>query len=116
MVHPDAVERDPALMRQLTDMVCRASPEIFAGQVKALLNRPDAQAGLSAIRCPTLVACGRQDAWSPLSQHEPIAAAIPGAVLTVFEDSGHMAPMESPQAVTNALRAWLRAGRLKAAE
>jgi pimeloyl-ACP methyl ester carboxylesterase len=54
-----------------------------------------------------LVGVGRQDAWSPLAQHEAIAAAIPHARLVVFENSGHMAPIEAPEAVTAALREWL---------
>ncbi len=106
MVHPDAA-RDPALMRTLTDMVCRATPAIFAGQINALLTRPDFEAHMPDIRCPTLVGVGREDAWSPVSQHEPIAAAIPGAQLVVFENCGHMAPMEAPEVVTRALRTWL---------
>lgn len=106
MVHPDRA-RDDSLMGPLTDMVCRATPEIFAGQVKALLGRPDARAALGLVRCPLLVACGRQDQWSPLPQHEAIAAAVPGATLAVIEDSGHMAPVEQPAAVTGLLRAWL---------
>lgn len=107
MVHPERV-RDPALMEPLTAMVCRATPEIFERQVRALLARPDAAAVLPGIRCPTLVACGRQDAWSPLSQHEPIAAAIRGARLAVIEDSGHMSTVEAPGAVTGLLLDWVR--------
>ena len=106
MLHPDA-PRSAALMPILEAMVCRATPAIFRGQVTALLNRPNAAAVLPTIRCPVLVGCGRQDAWSPLSQHEAIAAAIPYARLAVFEDSGHMAPMEAPEAVTAALGEWL---------
>jgi pimeloyl-ACP methyl ester carboxylesterase len=107
MVHPDR-RNDTALMQGLTEMVCRATPEIFAGQVRALLDRPDGAACLSTIACPTLVACGRQDAWSPLEQHETITACVRHATLTVFEDSGHMAPVERPTAVTAALRRWLQ--------
>lgn len=107
MVHPDRVS-DPALMGPLTAMVCRATPEIFERQVRALLARPDAAAVLPGIRCPTLVACGRQDAWSPLAQHEPIAAAIPGARLAVIESSGHMSTVEAPEAVAGLLLDWMR--------
>lgn len=108
MVHPDRTV-DAALMAPLAAMVCRATPWIFAGQVRALLDRPDAASQLGAIRCPTAVVVGRQDGWSPPSQHESIAAAIPGATLTVIEDSGHMSTVEQPDAVTGALRDWLRA-------
>lgn len=106
MVHPDRI-RDAALMEPLTDMVCRATADIFAGQIRALLGRPDAEAALAAVRCPVLVACGRQDQWSPLAQHEAIASTVPSATLAVIEDSGHMAPVEQPDAVTRLLRAWL---------
>ena len=106
MVHPARVG-DAALMGPLTAMVCRATPAIFEGQVRALLNRPEAAAVLPRIACPTLVACGRQDAWSPLSQHEEMAAAIPGARLAVIEESGHMSTVEAPAAVSAALRRWL---------
>lgn len=108
MVHPDRVS-DPALMEPLTAMVCRATPDIFERQVRALLDRPDPSAILPGIRCPTLVACGRQDAWSPLAQHETIAAAIPGARLAVIEDSGHMSTVEASDAVTEILLSWMRA-------
>jgi pimeloyl-ACP methyl ester carboxylesterase len=105
MVHPSGVA--PAIMQDMMDMVCRATPDIFAGQQQALLDRPDAAAGLGAIDCPVLVGVGRQDVWSPLSQHETIVSHIDGAVLVVFEESGHMAPMERPDAVTAAMRSWL---------
>lgn len=108
MVHADAPRRDKALMQTLTEMVCRATPDIFAGQIKALLTRPDFESNMPKIGCPTLVGVGRQDSWSPVSQHAPIAAAIAGARLVIFENSGHMAPMEAPEAVTAALRDWLR--------
>lgn len=107
MVHPAGVA--PAIMQDMMDMVCRATPDIFAGQQQALLDRPDAAASLHAIACPVLVGVGRQDVWSPLSQHETIVAHIAGAVLVVFENSGHMAPMERPAAVTAAMRSWLGA-------
>jgi pimeloyl-ACP methyl ester carboxylesterase len=59
-----------------------------------------------AIGCLTLVACGRQDAFTPLSQHEAMAGAIKDAVLEVFEDAGHFAPVGTPSAVSAALRRW----------
>jgi pimeloyl-ACP methyl ester carboxylesterase len=96
-----------ALLAPLTEMVKRSTPETFANQQRALLDRPDARAALSSIRCPTLVLCGREDAWSPVPQHEEIAAAIPGAHLVIVEDCGHMSTVEQPKAVTKALQAWL---------
>ena len=110
MVHEDRVA-DVALMSGLRAMVRRASPAQHGRQIRALLDRPEVHALLPTIACPTLVMVGRQDRWSPLAQHEAIAAAIPGAELVVIEHSGHMAPVEQPEAVSHALVAWLgRAG------
>jgi pimeloyl-ACP methyl ester carboxylesterase len=93
-------------MAELTKMVLRSTPETFANQQKALLDRPDARTVLPLIHCPTLVLCGRHDAWSPVAQHEEIAAAIPHSKLVIVEDAGHMAPVEQPEAVTGALLEW----------
>ena len=102
MLHPD----HSALIAPLTEMVKRSTPDTFENQQRALLSRPDACAVIPTMKCPTLVLCGREDAWSPVSQHEEIAATIDGSKLTIVEDCGHMAPVEQPEAVTAALREW----------
>ena len=61
---------------------------------------------LAGIACPTLLLCGRQDAWSPLERHEEMAGLIPGSRLEVIEEAGHMSPMERPAAVARALDHW----------
>lgn len=106
MLHPAHVD-DPEVFEPLREMVIRMTPDIFAGQVRALLNRPDAASQLGAISCPTLVGVGRQDAWSPLAQHELIASHIASASLSIFENSGHMAPFEAAAAVEAAIIEWL---------
>ena len=81
--------------------------------IKELLHRwPTASrsrylSGLAEIAGPTLVLCGRQDQPTPPECHEEMAAAIPNATPMVVEDCGQLAPMERPEAVNAALRAWL---------
>jgi pimeloyl-ACP methyl ester carboxylesterase len=106
MVHADR-RAEPAFMAPLRAMCIGCGIERFCNQVQALLDRPDARPLLAGIRCPTLVAVGRQDEWSPVPQHEDIASAIPGAKLVIFERSGHMAPVEAAAQVNEALRSWL---------
>lgn len=105
MVHPQLL--DTPVFEAILDMIARSTPAIFEAQINALLNRPDASGLLPSIAVPTLVACGRDDQWSPLSRHEEMAAAIPGAQLDIIEQSGHMATMEQPAAVSRALAAWM---------
>jgi pimeloyl-ACP methyl ester carboxylesterase len=106
MVGPEA-RRDEAFMERLRVMVRAAGVELYAKQIHALLGRPDYRPMLPTINCPTLVGVGRQDEWSPVAQHEEMAALIPGAELVIFEDCGHMAPMEAPDQVNAALAGWL---------
>ena len=105
MVHPSRI--DTPVFEAIVAMIERKTPEIFAAQIRALLSRPDASPLLLAIDCPTLVLCGRQDGWSPLSQHLQIAAIVRGARLRIIEDCGHMSTLEQPEAVTAALTEWV---------
>ena len=105
MVHPSRLTDEP-LVESIVEMFGRKSAEIFAGQIKALLGRPDATPVLAAARCPALVLCGREDAWSVLDVHRDMAARLPNARLVIVETCGHMAPMERPAAVTAALAGW----------
>ena len=107
MVSKGRLDSDPELSERLHAMVRRMSAEIHRNHISALLGRPDAAAGLAAVCGPTLVGVGSEDAWSPPAQHEDIAAALPGSHYRVFEGSGHMAPMEAPEAVTEALTQWM---------
>ena len=105
MVHPERL--DSSMFEQLLDIIERKTPEIFAAQIQALLGRPDARPVLAGSRCPTLLLCGRQDAWSPVERHAQMQLLLPSATLAVIEDAGHMVTMEQPQAVSAALRDWL---------
>jgi len=105
MVHPEHV--GAPVFQAILDMIARSTPDQFEAQIRALLARPDATAVLAAVRCPTLLLCGRQDAWSPLARHEEMQRHIRGSDLKVIEQSGHMTTMEQPQAVTSLLREWI---------
>jgi pimeloyl-ACP methyl ester carboxylesterase len=106
MVHPDRLN-DASLIGPLRAMVMRATPEIFEGQQRAGLTRPDATDYLPRIACPTLIVCGLQDEWSPPARHVDMAGRIRGARLELIDHCGHMVSVEQPGAVTRALAAWL---------
>lgn len=98
------------LMPRLTAMVERATPDSFAAQNAALLERPEAAAILASIDVPLLLVSGRFDKWSPLAQHEEMQRSSRGARLVTIDDAGHMAPIEQPGAVAAALHGWLQPG------
>jgi pimeloyl-ACP methyl ester carboxylesterase len=98
---------DQPLVESIVAMLERGSPGIYEAQMLALLGRPDARPILPTIACPTLLLSGREDIWSPPERHAEMASIIPNSRLVVVANAGHMAPMEQPAAVANAMRDWL---------
>lgn len=107
-VHEDRLS-DAPLVEDIAEMANGVGKDAFLRQQKAIMARPDSRPGLSAIGCPTLVLCGRQDVLTPPELSEEIAGMIPGADLVLIDDCGHLATMELPDAVNAALRAWMAA-------
>lgn len=95
------------LMAELTAMVERSTPEQFAAQIQALLHRPEAATVLAQVRVPLLLLSADQDRWSPVEQHEAMRRLCPAAVLRIIKGAGHMAPVEQPGPVADALAEWI---------
>jgi pimeloyl-ACP methyl ester carboxylesterase len=106
-VHP-ARARDAALKAVYLAMCHDVGPEAYVRQQKAIMGRADSRPLLPAIRCPTLVLVGEQDVATPPELSDEMATAIPGARLVKIPDCGHLATLERPEAVTDALIAWMR--------
>jgi pimeloyl-ACP methyl ester carboxylesterase len=94
-------------MATLGQMAQAVGPEAFVRQQTAIIGRVDSRPFLPRIACPTLVLAGREDVIMPLAVLEEMAGAIPGARLVVVEDCAHVAMLEQPEAVTDALYLWL---------
>jgi len=107
MVDP-ARHDDKDLMGRLRAMVLRADADQHERQIMALLNRPDATSYLADLTCPILLIAARQDAWSPVDQHQEIADAAPKATVAIIENAGHFAPVERPAEVAKLILDWLR--------
>lgn len=107
LVHPDRLA-DRDLVAAVTGMADRVGPDAFCRQQTAIMGRPDRRGDLGAIRCPTLVLCGADDALTPPRVHEELHAALPNTLpLAVVPDCGHLSTLERPDAVSAHLRAWL---------
>jgi len=103
-----APERVAALWTELLAMVEGQTADSFAAQIQALLDRPNAQSVLAYIRKPVFVSSATNDRWSPIEQHEAICRQLAMPTFFKVEGAGHMAPMEVPRVIGEALRGWLR--------
>jgi pimeloyl-ACP methyl ester carboxylesterase len=68
-----------------------------------VIHRKDILPRISAIRVPTLVACGREDRATEPVHSERIANAILGARLVLIDGAGHVSALEQPKAVNETL-------------
>jgi pimeloyl-ACP methyl ester carboxylesterase len=88
-------------------MVDRAGAAQLVAQNRAIAAREDRRALLGGIRVPTLVACGADDVLTPPACSREIAEEVPGAVLEVLPECGHLLTWEQPEAVNRLLLDWL---------
>jgi non-heme chloroperoxidase len=66
---------------------------------------------LREINVPALILWGEQDALFPREEQERLAAAIPGATLKVYPESGHAVHWERPEQVVRDLEAFMKETR-----
>ncbi len=98
---------DAAITTLAKEMARTVGREAFVRQQSAIMGRPDSRETLAAVQCPTLILCGAEDSLTPLDRHQEMAALISGARLVCVPESGHLSPLEQPEAVTAALVEWL---------
>ncbi|NIP84848.1 MAG: alpha/beta fold hydrolase, partial [Planctomycetales bacterium] len=72
------------------------------------LHDPALAEQLGRVPCPTLVLWGREDRLIPLAHGQYYASHIPGAVLQVFDNCGHMLPYEQPDQFAAAVHRFLQ--------
>jgi pimeloyl-ACP methyl ester carboxylesterase len=78
---------------------------------RSLRNEPSwistIQENLHKVTCPTLILWGEQDQWFPVRDGEELHARLPNSKLQVIPNCGHNAIGCSPQAINEAVLAFL---------
>ncbi len=92
----------PDVVDWARSMLLDTPAEGYAGCCEAIRDM-DLRDRLGAIRASTLVIAGADDPAAPPDQAELIRASIPGARLVVLEQAAHLANVEQPEAITQAV-------------
>lgn len=95
-----AILQRPGVLRDATGELARWLPSLLVPPRDAQSTRPEAYRALGV---PTAVLWGREDTTTPLEQGEELQALVPGAMLTVLDDVGHIPQIEDPDAFNAAL-------------
>jgi pimeloyl-ACP methyl ester carboxylesterase len=107
LLAPRTFEQQPAVVAAVRQMVERTSPAAIAAAQRGMAARPDMTGLLPAIKVPTLIVVGAEDAISPPAEMKSISAAIPNAQFVEIPDAGHMTTMENASAVNTAMTQFL---------
>jgi len=97
----------PEVQAAVREMAGRLGADVFVRQSRLMQRRPDQQRTLRQLKVPALLLGGAHDPAFPMRRLEFLVELLPTARLAVIEDAGHLPPLEAPEAVTGALRAWL---------
>jgi len=92
----------------IRDSLLQLRPESYRKVLQARLSISPFL-DLATITVPTLVVAGTHDQVAPQQQMEAMAAAIPGSVLQVMPEAGHLMNIEQPERFNAIVRDFLAA-------
>ncbi len=101
------LEHREKIVSGLSRMINETSPLTVAAAGRGMAERTDATRLLARIRQRTLLIVGRHDQISTESEMRGMSESVDDARLEVIEDAGHMAPLENPEAVNEAILTFL---------
>lgn len=101
------LEHQPEVVEPIRQTLLRSSPQTIAAAQRGLAARPDVRGWLGQIELPVLLVVGEEDKLSPPAEMRSIAAALPQAEIVEVPGAGHMAPLEQPDIVNQAIRQFL---------
>jgi 3-oxoadipate enol-lactonase len=96
---PGFAAGSPETMAWMDAMLRACPPAGYAGCC-GVIERLDLRGELARISAPTLVIAAAEDPSTPPAHSELIAAAIPGARLSVLEHGAHLVAVERPDEVS----------------
>ncbi|HET9710190.1 MAG TPA: alpha/beta fold hydrolase [Gemmatimonadales bacterium] len=97
----------PEVVATVRAMASRLLVPGLVGALQAMRERPDSGPVLEQIRVPALVLGGSEDEISPAAGMRAMAQRIRGARYEEVPDAGHLAPLERPELVNEALEDFL---------
>ncbi len=108
-----SLKRRTQRVEQIKQTMLRTSPATVAAALRGMATRQDFSPMLDRLELPALLICGEHDVISPPAEMQLMAASMPRASFVPVKDAGHMAPVESPEAVSKAIADFL--GRVHSA-
>ena len=97
---------DLSLGREAREALSASNLPVFLNDYLACTGF-DVRKDLPQISTRTLVLCGDKDRMTPPRFSHYLSANVPGSELRFFKDSGHMLPLEKPEALASVVQSFL---------
>jgi pimeloyl-ACP methyl ester carboxylesterase len=98
----------PSVVEDITRVIAGANAVGVAAAGRGLGRRSDMNWFLPTIPCPVLSIVGAEDVISTPEEMRAYTTTIPNSRFVEIPDVGHMSPLESPEAVNDAIGAFLQ--------
>jgi len=107
MLSPETIRTSPQVVRDLRSMMEAVPPKTIETALAAMRDRSEYLSLLPKLTVPLLIIVGQDDVIAPPALAEAMQKAAPKSKLAVIPAAGHLAPLEQPKAVADALRQFL---------
>lgn len=85
------------LVEKMRNIILSAPPLTVASMLAAIAERKEMCSGLSNIKSPSLIICGKKDKITPVSAAETLQSKLPQSKLEIIDKAGHLANLENPE-------------------
>ena len=104
LLHPSHLN-DEAIVGPIQQMALDLGKEVLLTQFATTIDRPDLMERLAELKFPVLIVGAEEDNLVPPEDLRQMAARFPNASLRMLAgDTGHMIPLEAPQALAEHIR------------
>ena len=99
---------DQAIIDTIQQMALDLGKDVLLAQFTASMERPDLMERLSELTCPVLIVGAEDDQVINPADLREMQRHLPDARLSIHDGTGHMIPLEAPQALAADLLAFHR--------
>jgi pimeloyl-ACP methyl ester carboxylesterase len=97
------IETGSPVVEATRQVILRTDPKGISAAARGMAQRRNVTELLPQIDLPTLLICGEHDAITPPDEMKSVAEKLPQATYVQIAGAGHMAPLEKPTEVNQAI-------------
>jgi pimeloyl-ACP methyl ester carboxylesterase len=94
LIGPLSLKRQPSIASMVYQMICANDPAGSAAALRGRALRRDYRESLAQLKVPSLIVVGTDDSYTTVEEAQAMHAIIPGSMLEIFPNIGHLPNLE----------------------